>query len=280
MGSTHPPLESLLTFSQNCLEGFEHSRLNLISNIRKEIHQALDEWVESEVDARFARWILESRQAGEVHSLSDPTAEAKLFPREFALRSVADGVGGLVSGSDQVLASEFPCQPTLEIHDAPALELQSRLRRATVSQDASAALRSLEHSASCKARSIGEHSIDLLNYRDPRTAHTCLYLPFPEREALQVSSGVAPPISYLSCSTNESEPFELRHAVAPASERGALFAWSALESLACFHPRTAAALGRYSFVVGFGQGDLHPLRPDGASLPKFPLRRAAVFLRN
>ena len=31
MGSTHPPLESLLRFSQNCLEGFELSRLNRIA---------------------------------------------------------------------------------------------------------------------------------------------------------------------------------------------------------------------------------------------------------
>ena len=55
MGSTHPPLESLLKLSQNCLEGFELSRLNRISNLRKEFHDVLVEWIEFEIEARFAR---------------------------------------------------------------------------------------------------------------------------------------------------------------------------------------------------------------------------------
>lgn len=46
MGSTHPPLESLLRFSQNCLEGFELSRLNRIANLRKEFQEILAEWIE------------------------------------------------------------------------------------------------------------------------------------------------------------------------------------------------------------------------------------------
>jgi hypothetical protein len=63
MGVTRPPLEYLATCSKVALESLELSRLNEASNYRKEVQQILQGWIDTEVDARLARWILESKQA-------------------------------------------------------------------------------------------------------------------------------------------------------------------------------------------------------------------------
>jgi hypothetical protein len=63
MGVTRPPLEYLATCSKVALESFELSRLNEASNLRKEVQQILQGWIDTEVDARLARWILESKRA-------------------------------------------------------------------------------------------------------------------------------------------------------------------------------------------------------------------------
>ena len=63
MGVTRPPLEYLAACSKVALESFELSRLNEASNYRKEVQQILQGWIDTEVDARLARWILESKQA-------------------------------------------------------------------------------------------------------------------------------------------------------------------------------------------------------------------------
>jgi hypothetical protein len=62
MAATRPSLEYLVTSSQQSLESFELSRLNQASNLRKELRDVVEEWVQTEVDARFARWILECRR--------------------------------------------------------------------------------------------------------------------------------------------------------------------------------------------------------------------------
>lgn len=63
MGATRPSLDYLIASSQMSLESMELSRLNLASNLRKEVLQILEEWIDSEVDARLARSILEWRRA-------------------------------------------------------------------------------------------------------------------------------------------------------------------------------------------------------------------------
>jgi len=57
------PLEYLVTSSQSAVESFELSRLNCVSNLRKEIRQIVDEWIAAEAEARIARWILDCRRA-------------------------------------------------------------------------------------------------------------------------------------------------------------------------------------------------------------------------
>lgn len=63
MDSTSAPLEYLAACSTMALESYELSRLNQASNLRKEFREVIEEWIQSEADARLARWILESKRA-------------------------------------------------------------------------------------------------------------------------------------------------------------------------------------------------------------------------
>lgn len=62
MGDARPPLEYLVSCSASALESIELARLNQASNLRKEFRQLLEELIDSEVDARLARLILECRR--------------------------------------------------------------------------------------------------------------------------------------------------------------------------------------------------------------------------
>jgi len=63
MASAQPPLEYLISSSDTGLQSFELSRLAHVANLRKELRAILDEFVEAEIEARIARWILEGRRA-------------------------------------------------------------------------------------------------------------------------------------------------------------------------------------------------------------------------
>jgi len=63
MGAPRPPMEYLAKCSQESLEGIELARLAVAANRRKELQQLVDEWVAAEVDARFARVLLEWRRS-------------------------------------------------------------------------------------------------------------------------------------------------------------------------------------------------------------------------
>lgn len=71
MGQNPPPVEFLISTSNTSLEAFELARLNKAANLRKEFRQVLEEWVESEVESRIARWILECRRAENAGDFSD-----------------------------------------------------------------------------------------------------------------------------------------------------------------------------------------------------------------
>ena len=57
------PLEYLLTSSQAGLEGFELGRLDKISHLRKQLRSLVDQWVQAEIEAELARWLLECQRA-------------------------------------------------------------------------------------------------------------------------------------------------------------------------------------------------------------------------
>lgn len=63
MGPTKPPVDYLACASEISLESFELARLNQIANLRKELREVMEEWIEAEVEARIARWVLDTRRA-------------------------------------------------------------------------------------------------------------------------------------------------------------------------------------------------------------------------
>jgi len=54
-----PPWEFLLSASRNSLQSYELSRLSHAANLRKEIGQLLDSWLEENAAAMLARWLIE-----------------------------------------------------------------------------------------------------------------------------------------------------------------------------------------------------------------------------
>ncbi len=62
MQSAKPPVEYLAGASKISLESFELTRLNQIANLRKELREVMEEWIEAEVEVRLARWVLENRR--------------------------------------------------------------------------------------------------------------------------------------------------------------------------------------------------------------------------
>jgi len=91
MSESRRRVEYLLRCSKPSLESFELSRLNQIANLRKEFRSLVEAWIEAEVEARLARWVLEHRcgeesEQGlivfpETRSLAPVLRHAKLTPR-------------------------------------------------------------------------------------------------------------------------------------------------------------------------------------------------------
>lgn len=88
MSATRPPLDYLAKCSQMSLESVELSRLNLASNLRKEFQEILDEWIESEVDARLARSILEWRRGQDTAPIA-PVLETVARSPQFEQLAIA-----------------------------------------------------------------------------------------------------------------------------------------------------------------------------------------------
>jgi hypothetical protein len=61
--------EFLLASSKTTLQAFEMSRLNLAANVRKEIVQLLDAWVNENSNALLARWLIERDLAADANPI-------------------------------------------------------------------------------------------------------------------------------------------------------------------------------------------------------------------
>jgi hypothetical protein len=70
---TQPPWEFLLSASRNSLQSYELSRLSHAANLRKEITQLLDSWLEENTAAMLARWLMQQREnhAAREHSAAE-----------------------------------------------------------------------------------------------------------------------------------------------------------------------------------------------------------------
>ena len=70
-----PPWEFLLSASRTSLQSFELSRLSHAANLRKEITQLLDSWLEENSAAMLARWLMEQREEQREQTLHAPGAQ-------------------------------------------------------------------------------------------------------------------------------------------------------------------------------------------------------------
>ncbi len=77
MSESKPVFEYLKSCSQPSLESFELSRLNRARNLRREMRELVEEWIEAEVQARLARWVLEHRRARDRALIPFPDSLAK-----------------------------------------------------------------------------------------------------------------------------------------------------------------------------------------------------------
>ncbi len=68
--------EFLLGSSKTTLQAYEQSRLNFAANVRKEIVQLLDTWVDESSSALLARWLIERNLAAEASPISTKAASS------------------------------------------------------------------------------------------------------------------------------------------------------------------------------------------------------------
>jgi hypothetical protein len=76
----------LLSASKYSLQSYELSRLSHAANLRKEIGQLLDSWLEENTSAMLARWLMEQRE----HSAHTPEPISAADVRAKAPHSVSD----------------------------------------------------------------------------------------------------------------------------------------------------------------------------------------------
>ena len=71
-----PPWEFLLSASRNSLQSYELSRLSHAANLRKEIMQLLDSWLEENSAAMLARLLMQEREHLAAHERCERPAVA------------------------------------------------------------------------------------------------------------------------------------------------------------------------------------------------------------
>jgi hypothetical protein len=72
MSESKTPFDYLAGCSKPGLESFELSRLSQAARLRKEMREIVEEWIEAEVQARLARWLLERRRNQDEALISFP----------------------------------------------------------------------------------------------------------------------------------------------------------------------------------------------------------------
>jgi|HubBroStandDraft_6_1064221.scaffolds.fasta_scaffold737992_1 hypothetical protein len=117
------PLEYLLTSSEAALETFELARLNKSANLRKELRDVVEEWIEAEIQSRLARWILDSRRTQAARSdanLSGPSASpsAKTVAANLLL-PFDDLLNSQEFRSEPASVKQIPTRSTRDRRDSP-----------------------------------------------------------------------------------------------------------------------------------------------------------------
>ena len=158
--SSPPPLEFLVTSSQSGLENFELGKLNKIANLRKELREVVEEWIEAETQSRLARWILDCRRtqdAAEDLQASKPSVPLGLMHAAENLLPTCGEPASSHEFQPQSLAAApmSDCSPN-DRRSSPAMRRVLRLPRPGLSERAQDALIFLEQQGRLQTDSIGE----------------------------------------------------------------------------------------------------------------------------
>jgi hypothetical protein len=110
---TQPPWEFLLSASRNSLQSYELSRLSHAANLRKEITQLLDSWLEENSAAMLARWLMQQREAPVAAERSAPEGSDDPLASVASERSSAPGARTKPgrTASDNFFADQKPATP-------------------------------------------------------------------------------------------------------------------------------------------------------------------------
>ncbi|HEV2617488.1 MAG TPA: hypothetical protein VGU63_12860 [Candidatus Acidoferrales bacterium] len=93
MKTTKPMLDYLATCSQTSLESFQLARLNDLANLRKQMIEIVDQWVESDIQARIAEWILVRRRRQS--PLRPPQSVRRMRSKQRPLPLIANSIDSL-----------------------------------------------------------------------------------------------------------------------------------------------------------------------------------------
>jgi len=111
---TQPPWEFLLSASRNSLQSYELSRLSHAANLRKEITQLLDSWLEENTAAMLARWLMEQRERPAAREHSErPSAQTNSTQTEGDERAPGHDARGKAAhaASDNFFADQTSLPP-------------------------------------------------------------------------------------------------------------------------------------------------------------------------
>ena len=112
-------LEYLLTSSEAALETFELARLNKSANLRKELRDVVEEWIEAEIQSRLARWILDCRRTQAARSDADLAGASA----NFSAKTVA--ANRLLPFDDLMNSQELQSKPA-SVKPIPARSARDR----------------------------------------------------------------------------------------------------------------------------------------------------------
>jgi hypothetical protein len=99
--------EFLLSSSKSTLQAYEQSRLNFATNVRKEIAQLLQVWVDESSNALLARWLIERNIAADSETIRANAGSGSSVPSGLPSHQaqVACGPGSASKPPSRVTAS-------------------------------------------------------------------------------------------------------------------------------------------------------------------------------
>jgi len=102
------PLEYLCTSSEASIESFHLTRLNRVANLRKELHEIFEEWVETEVQARMAQWLLARKNLERAAAADSSLARVTTIEPSDSATIAAAAIGLATTGSAALTTAVCP----------------------------------------------------------------------------------------------------------------------------------------------------------------------------